>query len=196
MSTPSYNENDLLRQVAEGDENAFGRLYRLYVPQLAPFIFSITKSQVMVDEMIQEAFLRLWMNRDKLDEVRNPKAWIFKVTANICYTYLRRLLVERKVKGLIESQTSLEDLSTEQGMHVKALVQAIKEAVDQLTPQRKKIYGMSREQGMTLAEICDELGLSMSTVKNTLTTSLQFIREYLVTLGYTISLFYVLLSVV
>jgi len=150
----------------------------------------------MVDEMIQEAFLRLWMNRDKLDEVRNPKAWIFKVTANICYTYLRRLLVERKVKGLIESQTSLEDLSTEQGMHVKALVQAIKEAVDQLTPQRKKIYGMSREQGMTLAEICDELGLSMSTVKNTLTTSLQFIREYLVTLGYTISLFYVLLSVV
>jgi len=196
LPAPSYSENELLLQIAEGDENAFARLYRLYVPQLSRFIFSITKSEVMVDEMIQEAFLRLWMNRDKLHELRNPKAWIFKVAANICYTYLRRLLVERKVKDIIQSQISSEDLTTEQSIHVKALIEAIREAVDQLTPQRKKIYNMSREQGMSLAEICSDLGLSMSTVKNTLTTSLQFIREHLGRQGYIISLFCILLFII
>ena len=191
-----YDEAALLLQVAAGDEKAFAQLYRLYVPQLTPFVLGITKSEAMVNEMIQEAFLRLWMNRDKLYEVRSPKAWIFKITANICYTYLRRLLVDRKVKDIILMQSAAEDVSTEQNMHVKALVETIREAVNQLTPQRKKIYLMSREQGMTLAEICSELGLSMSTVKNTLTTSLQLIREHLLKQGYTISLVCAVLAII
>lgn len=136
------------------------------------------------------------MSRDKLPEIKNLKAWIFKITSNICYTHLRRLMLERKVTGIITDQTEPVESDIVATLQAKALEEAVKEAVYLLPTQRKKIYQMSRDQGMTLAEICKELDLSMSTVKNTLTTSLQFIREHLDKKGYTISLFsLVLLSI-
>lgn len=192
---PPYDESALMQQIAEGNEKAFADLYRMYVPRLTPFVYGITKNNVMVDEMIQEAFLRLWINRDKLSEVRNPKAWIYKITANICYTYIKRLIIERKVLDTILEQSTLEDLSTEQDIYLRSLTQSVKEAVEQLPPQRKKIYLMSREQGMSLGEISAQLNLSMPTVKNTITSSLQFIREQLQKKGYSISLIYFLLTI-
>lgn len=190
---PPYDEAALLLLIAEGNEKAFTALYRLYVPQLTPFVAGITKSEVMVDEVIQEVFLRLWMSRDKLSQVRSAKAWIFKITANICYTWLTRLIVERKVKGIVEEKTIIEDISLEQNLHLKELVTTIREAVNELTPQRKKIYLMSREQGISLPEIAEQLGLTERTVKNTITTSLQQVREHLQKKGYLISIILLIL---
>jgi len=193
---PLYDEAALVLQVAEGNENAFAELYRIYVPLLTPFIYGITKSEAMVDEMIQEAFLRLWVSRDKLYEIKNPRGWIFKITANICYTWLRRLIVERNIVQNMEVQSVTDDITGEESVDVKILMKEIREAVNALPPGRKKIYRMSREQGMTIAEICASLGLSASTVKNTITKSLQTIRERLQSKGYTVSVFYIIISVV
>ena len=193
---PLYDEAALVLQVAEGNENAFAELYRIYVPLLTPFIYGITKSEAMVDEMIQEAFLRLWVSRDKLYEIKNPRGWIFKITANICYTWLRRLIVERNIVQNMEVQSITDDITGEESVDVKILMKEIREAVNALPPGRKKIYRMSREQGMTIAEICASLGLSASTVKNTITKSLQTIRERLQSKGYTVSVFYIIISVV
>jgi RNA polymerase sigma-70 factor (family 1) len=193
---PAYDESALMQQIAEGDEKAFAELYRIYVPLLTPFIYGITKQDVMVEEMIQEAFLRLWMNRDKLAEINNPRGWIFRITANICYTWLKRKITERSIVQGMELKEVTDEISPEETVDSKILIHEIKIAVDGLPPARKKIYQMSREQGMAIPEIATSLGLSTQTVKNTLTKSLQAIREHLQSKGYTISMFYVLMSII
>lgn len=185
---PAYDEAALVLQVAEGNEKAFAELYRMYVPLLTPFIYGITKQDVMVDEMIQEGFLRVWMSRDKLLDIQNPRGWIFRITANICYTWLKRKITERNIVQNMDVKEN-DDTSAEDTVDTKLLIKEIKVAVDALPPGRKKIYQMSREQGMSIAEISEDLDISTQTVKNTLTKSLQSIREHLQVKGYTISFF-------
>lgn len=191
MSVNVQNDDErwLFRQIAEGDEAAFERIYRSYVPQLASFLKRFSVSDREVDEIIQEAFLRVWLQRDKLPEVEFPKAWVFRISSNIVFNYLKRSVTEEKAKTMIGSNMSSGHNDTEETLHLHQLMGAIARAVESLSPQRKRIYEMSRQDGLAIPEIAEKLGLSSNTVKNTLTSSLQLIREFLQQHGYDISYF-------
>lgn len=191
------DEKALLIRISEGNEAAFEELYRLYVPQLATYLQRLSQSGTVVDEMIQETFLQVWLHRDKLPAVEHPKAWVFRIASNITFNYLKRVLTAEKV--IRESgerwrnNQSLAGKEAEDILYVQQLRRAIGRAVSRLSPQRKKVYQLSREGGLTIPEIAGQLGLSANTVKNTLVSSLQFIRESLEQEGYAISLFLILL---
>ena len=64
-------------------------------------------------------------------------------------------------------------------MSLKESEQLISEAVELLPPQRKKVYQLSRIEGLTHAQIAQQLNISTSTVNNQLTEALHFIKKYL-----------------
>jgi DNA-directed RNA polymerase specialized sigma24 family protein len=68
------DEKNLLQQIAQGDERAFTTLFYAYLTNLQPYIMKLTRSAEDTEEVIQETFMRLWMGRDKLDEVRTLHA--------------------------------------------------------------------------------------------------------------------------
>lgn len=183
------DERHMFRQIAEGNEAAFEQIYRLYIPQLAAFLRRFSLSDREADEVVQETFLRIWLQRDKLSTVDYPKAWVFRIASNIIYNYLKRVVLEEKVLQAVRTSSKLEHNDTEETFYLHQLMQAIAHAVNQLSPQRKRVYEMSRHEGMTIPEIAGNLGLSSNTVKNTLTSSLQFIREFLHQKGFDISYF-------
>lgn len=184
MTGSPEHERELLLLIAEGDEKAFAELYNTYVPRLLPLVTGIVRSDAIADELIQETFLRLWIGRDKLTEIKEPAAWIFRIASNICYTHLRRLILERRIVAKLA-----EAKDEEGGMQAQAneLAGLIRRAVDEMPPQRKKIYLLSRESGMSINEIAQALKLSPNTVKNTLVSSLQGIRNFLEKNGYDLS---------
>ena len=169
--------------IAEGDENAFGTLFNTYTAQLHPYIKGIIKSEMMVEEIIQETFIRVWMNRDKLPEIKVPKAWIFTIASNLCFNYLRDQARQDKLVKVVSDKTNLSE-DQQEATELKELKRTIQEAVDRLPPQRKLIWKMQREQGMKIAEIAEQLNIAVPTVKNTLTKSLLFIRKYLEEKGH------------
>ena len=168
----------LFRLTAEGDEKAFTDLFNLFLPKLYPFILKLTRSESVVEEIIQETFIKVWLNRDKLAEIENPGGWVFTVAANKCYDHLRaRALKDNLFVSATDGPAGSN--STHEWLDLKELKRLIELAVNDLPEQRKKIYRMSRDQGKTIREIADALQLSPHTVKNTLVISLKFIREYL-----------------
>ena len=192
MDSSLSHQRHLLLQIEQGNEEAFAELYKLYVPALSTFLTSLTHSSAITDELMQDIFLQVWLNRDKLSTIVHPKAWVFKVATNITYNFLRRKITERKILDnsgsfLITAQEGAED-----SFYTRQLFSAVSEAVNQLTPQRKKIYLLSREGGLTIPEIAEKLSLSPSTVKNTLVASLEHIRNYLKSNGFNISMLSIL----
>jgi RNA polymerase sigma-70 factor (family 1) len=183
---PADNEKELFVQIAKGDEAAFAVLFNLYLPKLYPFIIKFTRSEQAAREVVQETFLRVWLNRDKLDEIENPGGWLFKVASNECYTYARKMVLHKKFSYPLSSDPDTAN-TTEVLLDLKELNRLICEAVDQLPPQRKKIYQMSRNEGKTIPEIAAALSISPNTVKNALVTSLKYIREYLIKSGISLS---------
>lgn len=183
MSIPD-NDRLLFRLIAEGDEQAFAALFNLYLPRLYPFIVKVTKSESAVEEIMQETFLKAWLNRDKLAEMENPGGWLFRVASNGCYDHLRERALRNKLLEPMITDTDLPGAPATE-MDVSEIKRLIGEAAHLLPAQRKKIYLMSREQGKTIPEIAEALQLSSHTVKNALVISLKSIRDYLAKHGIT-----------
>lgn len=188
--TPSNISKELLQRISDGDEKAFEELYRLYVPRIVPIIRSMTKDEAIVDEVIQDSFTRLWINRVRLSEIEFPHTYILRTAAHVCISYLKRSAVRIRVAGEMSHTIPWFENPVDADFGLKELERTIREAVMQLTPAQQNIYRLSREQGLKIPEIAERLNISPNTVKNTLVTSLKTIREHAQKAGYPISLLF------
>ncbi len=182
-----YSERQLAVAIAEHDPVAFQQLFASYYPQLYPQVKKITQSDPVTEDLLQETFLKVWINRDKLPEIENLRAWILRIAYYQAFTYLRRQsLHERKVSQLTTSEGIKPGTQTEDLLSFRELKQAVGEAIRKLPPQQKKVYLLSREQGLKNREIAEVLNLSEQSVKNTLVRALKLIREEVERAGHVI----------
>lgn len=86
----SYIDPLLLAGIAEGNENDFKKLLKIIVPGLATLVQKIVKSEDSVKEIMQESFVRIWMNRDKLPELEKPYPWLKRVVLKKTFTWLNK----------------------------------------------------------------------------------------------------------
>ncbi|WP_127131212.1 RNA polymerase sigma factor [Pseudoflavitalea rhizosphaerae] len=188
-----YDEKLTLHNIAEGDQAAFYELYKRYADQLQNYIRRITADELAAEGILQEIFLRVWLNRDELTELNNFKAWIFTIATNETMRFLRKKITYRQL--LQKSATTVpvqQSITPDLEYDLQELRRLIQLAVDRLSPQRRLIFSMSREQGMKPSMIAAELDLSISTVKNSLSTALKEIRSYLRDAGIVINILVIL----
>lgn len=185
------DELELFRETAAGNEQAFGRLFAIYARLLYPFLYRIVKSPLMAEEFIQETMLRVWLHRDKLPELEHPRAWVYRVAANLAFSHLQKEMTAAKVNQHISRAAHDESPDMNEYVSLKNLRVCIRQAVAQLPQQRKIIFQLSREKGLSRAEIAGKLNISEKTVKNAMNASLRFIRDYLQRAGYLLPIFYI-----
>ncbi|MBE9601809.1 RNA polymerase sigma factor [Pedobacter sp. MC2016-24] len=185
--TGTREEQLLLTQIAEGDEKAFAVLFYRYLPVLHPYALKFTKSEAAAEEIIQDTFLRVWLNREKIETVDNVKAWLYKYASNECLNYLRKQLKQVKAIDQLTAEHPLQSNVTTDTINLNDINHLIAQVVDKLPAQRKKIYQLSRLEGLSIPEIAASLDLSPNTVKNALVISLKTIRTHLNNHGIALS---------
>jgi RNA polymerase sigma-70 factor (family 1) len=174
-----YNDKALFARLSQDDEEAFTQLFHAYTPKLFPFVNKLMRNEHIAQEMIQETFLRLWMNRSELVKVDDPAAWIFRIAANVSITWLRKQSNRQRLLDAVEvAKDTTADYIVE-NLETKELTLVINKAVNALPERRKEIYRLSREQGLSHQQIAEQLHLSASTVANQIGISLKFIREFI-----------------
>jgi len=173
------DERRLIEKIVEGDEQAFSVLFFKYLAVLHIFAAKFTKSDDAAEEIIQDAFLRVWLNRDKLGEVDNVKAYLYKYVSNECLSYLRKKLKEDRVVDAFTAKQQNSHNNTIETINLNEVTKIIAIAVDKLPDQRKNIYQLSRRDGKTIPEIAEILNISPNTVKNALVIALKSIRIHL-----------------
>src|SRR4051794_31123528 len=98
---PDYSTNSIkimLLKVAEGDENAFAALFKIYYNQLGEFIMRITESKPLTQEIVQDVFLKIWINRSSLAELDSFKAYLLVVARNHAFNCLKQIAREKSQK--------------------------------------------------------------------------------------------------
>ncbi len=183
-----HNEKELLARISEGDEEAFSVFFYHYTAQLHLHIASLIKSPAGVEEIIQETFLRVWMHRDQLTGIDYPRSWVLTIASHLCFNYLRQQVRQEKHLKVFAGTTHDTGESLQDATESKEIRKAISEAVGNLSGQRKLVWQLYREQGLKQADIARQLDISLSTVKNTIAQSLEFIRQQLREKGYWIPL--------
>lgn len=186
----------LFSRIAEGDEQAFEELFRIYVPQLHRIIYNLIPSDTTVRDIAQEVFLHLWLGRGRLAEVEEPQHWIVRIAYNRTFKYLkRRQPLQAGYEQLAEEdEHRLQANDTEEAVNLAEVSRLIGQAICELPPQQRNIYEMNRVGGKRPAEIAEELGISVQAVRNSLTRSGKVIRDYLTERGIHIPLILLLID--
>jgi RNA polymerase sigma-70 factor (family 1) len=190
MTKVNIIESDLIRAVADGNEKAFEVLYTLYYQKLHKFLLKTVQGQEESTlDILQEAFLRVWLNRDRLMEIENFQAWIYKVVSTEALTQIRKELhIKTKADRLKSSLEGETQTLTPKHLEISEIKAIVNQAVQRLPHQRRTIYVLSREDGLSPLEIAIKLNISINTVYNTLTVALKSIRQDLSKSGYGIHL--------
>lgn len=172
-----YNEKDLLLRVSEGNENAFRQLFNTYRSKLYSYILKITESKETAEDTVHDVFLKIWITREKLPEIQNINAYLYRMAHNRAYNGLRRMAKETLVMAELEKGTGYESSDPNDKLVRKEVRQFIHDAINKLTPQQKEVFRMSREEGLKQKEIAQRLNISIFTVKKHLTDALNFLRK-------------------
>jgi RNA polymerase sigma-70 factor (family 1) len=173
-----HNERELLQQVSHGDREAFKILYTACYPSVQRYISLFETSGQVLDELTQDVFVRIWEKRARLMEVESFKGYLFMVTRNVVFNFIRAIRVRRKVMELDET-VAVNDDDLENELLFKQYYAMAIEAVERLPPGRRKVLKMSIYEGLTLDEIAARLGITRSGVKKQLYAATAFVRQYL-----------------
>ncbi len=170
-----HTEKELLLLISNGDETAFRALFHIYGPLIRNVILQIIKLEAPVEDMLQDIFLKVWLNREKLPELNNPRSWVIRIAYHQSFNWLRHQKI-RESKNIAAPAAVLD---VEESVQFAETSRLIQQALHNLNDQSRSIYIMSRENGMKLSDIAETLGISVQTVKNTISRTLKSIREHL-----------------
>ncbi len=167
---------NILCDIAAGDTEAFKTLFEMFYPKVKVFLVKLLKDDKASEDIAQDIFVKLWSMGPSLPEISSFNAYLYRMTKNAAINYLR----DRKPSVDISELLIICDGDIEQEYYRKEKELLVRLAVEQMPSQRKRIFTMSRYQGMTNDEIAKSLGLSKHTVENHLTLALKELREIVV----------------
>lgn len=169
----------LLQRIAEGDHAAFRSLFEQYADKMYAVVYNYTKSRFVAEELVQELFIRVWKYKRQLRKVEDPAAYLYRMVFNHINTYLKRTANEKRILDNVRSQADHPSEELIRQLEANDMSRLIAAAINRLPPQKKTIYLLSREQGLSYQEIAEQLHLSPNTVKNHLVEATKLLRNYL-----------------
>lgn len=149
----------LLEKMAEGKTAALEELMRRHEPRVFQFALKMVKSSELAQEISQDVFLKIWEKRAALTTIDSLSAWLFSLAKNQSLNSLketaRRYAHEEKYAAALQEQ-----IDGEAEVQYNELKKNAASLIEQLSPQRRIIFRLKVEQGLSTNEIAEKLNLS------------------------------------
>lgn len=161
------------------DITTFRKYYDLYYDQLCHFLNFYTQDITIIEDVLQEVFLKLWENKDEI-EIQYIKTYLFHAAKNKILNYLRD---EQNRHYLLENwfdQQKYEKQGKE-CFDIEQFTLLLNDAINKLPEKCRKIFLLSRQEKLTYRQIAEQLDISIKTVEAQMGIALKRIRETLTT---------------
>lgn len=152
-----------------------------YRQSLYRFFLKHVKIPALAEDLAQDVFLKYWQNRQQANNVANMDAWLYTLARNHLMDHYRKLSVERKYQEAVWQEIETASNTVLQEVYTNELVERLNATLDTLPSRQLEVYQLSREQGLTLDEIAQQLKISPNTAKNHLVQALKVLRNSLST---------------
>jgi RNA polymerase sigma-70 factor (family 1) len=177
----------LASAIRAGDESAFRQLFDTLYGPLLGFACSFFRDDAAAEDVVQEAFVRLWDRRERLEEDIPLRAWLFRTVRNLALNIRRDTTTRER---LLDDPTAADsaaapraaaapDVATE-GAELHERVSVL---VTELPARQREALLLSRVEGLTHAEVAAAMGCAPRTVNNHLVAALATLRQRLTDAG-------------
>ena len=174
-----HNEHDIINRIKSDDKKAFEELFFDYYPKLTVFAKKYVRNMDTAKEIVQDFFVRLFESRGKLNIQTSLKSYLYSSVKNSCLNYLnqKKLHASHAENIRIQNKDSVIDFSDT--MEQTELEYRIWQEVSGLPDQCKRIFNLSRKEGIKNKEIADQLDISIRTVETQISKALKILRTNL-----------------
>jgi RNA polymerase sigma-70 factor (ECF subfamily) len=158
----------------------FEKLFKLLYSKLCSYANLFLNDPDAAEDVVQEVFFKLWKNREELTINTTVKSYLFRAVRNGCLNVIDHISVREAYKMINEEDMKNTEGNPVDETMVSELEDRIRQTIDKLPAERRRIFIMSRFDGMKYREIADQLNISVKTVENQMYQALKFLREQLV----------------
>ena len=174
--------HSFMKRLIDGDNTAFEELFRQFYYPMRAYACRFVRSIAVAEDIVQEVFAQLWATHEQISEIRSIKAWLFTAVHHQAINYLKHKSVEDNYLRNVSTNDAIEQLHQYAAVDNDALLsqettQLIKDAVNMLPEQTKRIFLLSRKYHLKNKEIAEFLDISIKTVEKHITVALHFLRE-------------------
>ena len=165
-----------LDRIRTGDRAAFEESFRAHYRPLCAFAMQYVKDRDGVEDLVQDLFFRLWQDRERITITSSLRSYLFTAVRNRCLNALSAKGRVRPLNEEVDDRLQEEERGEEEHAERAARVQA---AIEALPEERRKVFRLSRYEGLKYHEIAERLGISVKTVENQMGKALKTLREEL-----------------
>ncbi len=152
----------------------FERIFKdLYQP-LCMFALRFTDQLDDAEDIVQQTFADIWDKRQTMLRITNMKAYLYQSVRNRSISFINK--PDMQVHP-VDSLPDMEDASLEEEIYCAERDACLWNAIDKLPPERKKIFLLSKCDGLKYQEIADKLNISIKTVENQIGKALKTLRD-------------------
>jgi len=171
-------EKDLVMLLLQDNEAAFEELYHLYSNRLLGYLLKLVKSETVAAELLQDTFVKLWNNREKIDPEQSFRSYLFRIAENCVYDFFRKAARDKKLQSAL-IHSACEYSHIEENVFNKENEQLLQQAINSLPPKRRQVFQMVKMEDRSYEEVSRLLNISTSTVNDHIVKATKTVLENL-----------------
>ncbi len=161
------------------NRNEFENLFRNKYSELCSYANMFLKEIDASEETVQDIFVNLWENRNKLKIRTSINSYLYRAVRNSSLNKLKHIEIKEKYKKYNKNELENNFISHEEGLEKNELNGKIRKTIDLLPTKRRKIFIMSRYHNLKYKEIAEEENISIKTVENQIGKAMKFLKKEL-----------------
>ncbi|MGQ7871033.1 RNA polymerase sigma factor [Sunxiuqinia sp. sy24] len=180
-------DRSLNTDLKTGNPSSYDKLYSLTSARLKNYCKIFLKDHLVVEDVVQDAYVRLWEKRDFIKMDKSVESLLFTIVRNQCLNYLRDQKSQQDSFSLDEYDWSdlqhlyqIDFTGGEEASLEEQLFESLKEAIDQLPERQQQVLVKCKIEGRKQQEVADELGISLKAVEKNLTKAKKHLRASLI----------------
>lgn len=159
------------------DADSFKRLFLPLHPKLFRIAYALVESKADAEDILQDAYCKLWNRRDELAGIQSPEAFCVTLVKNLCLDFLRSAHANRHDKEITEAITLSTDSSPEKELETQDKIRQVRRLINKLPQNQRQVLKLRGINDCSLDEIEQITGLSAVNIRVLLSRARKIIRE-------------------
>jgi RNA polymerase sigma-70 factor (ECF subfamily) len=144
----------------------FWEIHDQYYPRVRGFILSLVRDESLADDLVQETFIRIQQNQERLRDPSKMSSWIFRNAYNLCQDHFRkRKESSLDENGIKEKTGDSEEVGIEKEMEQRQMGECVQDKVNLLPEPLRAVIILFDTMDLSHQEIAESLGITVENVK-------------------------------
>ena len=171
-------DKGLLKKIQSGEQEALEVLFKKYFQSLCEFASSYVNQREVAEEIVSDVFFSIWIKRNEITIKLSLKSYLFAAVKNKSLDQLKKQQQVYSDLTTLDNEGHADSPSVLSEIDYRDLEKEVNDMIEELPPQRQKVFKLNRFEGLKYKEIADILKISVNTVQKQMTLAIQHIAQH------------------